>query len=56
MADLLTLCLTIPLGGKQVHDANIVATMQAHGIGKLLTHNTVDFARYQHLITVIPLV
>jgi predicted nucleic acid-binding protein len=56
MANLLTLCLAIPVGGKQIHDANIVATMQTYGIDKLLTHNTVDFARYQSLITVIPLV
>jgi predicted nucleic acid-binding protein len=54
--NLLTLCLAIPVGGKQIHDANIVATMQTYGIDKLLTHNTVDFARYQSLITVIPLV
>ncbi len=35
--------------------ANIVATMQAHGIGHLPTHNTADFARFAHLITVVPL-
>ncbi|MGH2587138.1 MAG: type II toxin-antitoxin system VapC family toxin [Dehalococcoidia bacterium] len=42
-------------GGKQVHDANIVATMQAHGIPRLLTHNEDDFARYAAVITVVPL-
>lgn len=42
--------------GKQVHDANIVATMRRHGIRYLLTHNTVDFARYSPWITVLPLV
>lgn len=47
---------TIPLGGKQVHDANIVATMQAHGLRRLLTHNTTDFARFGSFITVMPLV
>ena len=52
---LLQLLNTIQIGGKQVHDANIVATMQTHGIGQLLTHNVSDFARYSHLITVIPL-
>lgn len=45
----------IPAAGKQVHDANIVATMLAHNIPCLLTNNTVDFARYSQLITVIPL-
>jgi predicted nucleic acid-binding protein len=42
--------------GKQVHDANIVATMLVHGIEALLTHNTSDFKRFSHLIEVIPLV
>src|SRR5262245_61776468 len=27
------------IGGKQIHDANIVATMQAYGIDQLLTNN-----------------
>ncbi len=53
---LLNLIQTIPLGGKQVHDANIVATMQAHGLRRLLTHNTTDFARFGAIITVEPLV
>ena len=47
---------TITIGGKQVHDANIVATMQAHGLRRLLTHNTADFARFGALIQVEPLV
>lgn len=41
--------------GRQTHDANIVATMRAHGVRRLLTHNADDFARYNHLITVVPL-
>jgi predicted nucleic acid-binding protein len=45
----------IPAAGKQVHDANIVATMLAHNIPCLLTNNTDDFSRYSKLITVIPL-
>jgi len=50
------LLLTIPVGGAQIHDANIVATMEVYGIGRLLTHNTTDFARFGGLITVVPLV
>ncbi len=42
--------------GKQVHDANIVATMRRHRIPYLLTHNTADFARYSPWITVLPLI
>lgn len=45
----------IPAVGKQVHDANIVATMLAHNVSNLLTHNTADFSRYSKLINVIPL-
>lgn len=53
---LLDLLTAVPCGGKQVHDANIVATMLVHGVPNLLTHNTADFARFGHLITVVPLV
>jgi predicted nucleic acid-binding protein len=53
--NLLALLTSIPIGGKQVHDANIVATMQRHGIRRLLTHNTSDFARFASLISVEPL-
>jgi len=53
---LLTLMEQVPIGGRQVHDANIVATMQAYGIGQLLTHNVADFNRFSELITVLPLV
>jgi predicted nucleic acid-binding protein len=53
---LLTLLQQFPAGGKQIHDANIVATMQTYGIPRLLTHNGADFARYASIITVIPLV
>lgn len=52
---LLALIAHIPTGGRQIHDANIVATMQAQGITRLLTHNADDFARFAHLITVVPL-
>lgn len=40
------------IGGKQVHDANIVATMQAHGVPALLTHNTKDFERFGDAIRI----
>jgi predicted nucleic acid-binding protein len=42
--------------GKQVHEANIAATMRHYGIPYLLTHNTADFKRYAPWITVLPLV
>jgi predicted nucleic acid-binding protein len=49
---LLDLLANYRLGGKQVHDANIVATMQAYGIPALLTHNTKDFERFADVIRI----
>ncbi|WP_315790024.1 hypothetical protein [Fischerella sp. JS2] len=52
---LLILMEEVAIGGKQVHDANIVATILVYGIPQLLTHNTDDFARFSELICVLPL-
>jgi len=50
-ANLLKLPETIPVGGKQIHDANIVATAQAFDIAQLITLNISDFQRFdKHLI------
>ena len=43
---LIGLCREVPVGGRQIHDANIVATMLAHGERRLLTFNAADFRRY----------
>jgi len=51
----LNLLQQFPTAGRQVHDANIVATMLTAGIDRLLTHNVKDFDRFSTLITVIPL-
>jgi len=40
------------IGGKQVHDANIVATMLAYDIPCLLTHNVKDFRRFEEVIKI----
>jgi len=50
---LLSLVRSVPIGGKQVHDANIVATMLAHGIPRLLTFNGADFRRFEPIIAVL---
>lgn len=42
----------IPCGGKQVHDANIVATMLAYGVPRLVTYNLDDFRRFAGLIEI----
>ena len=44
---------TVAFGGKQVHDANIVATMLAHGERRLLTFNGADFRRFEPMIEVV---
>jgi toxin-antitoxin system PIN domain toxin len=35
--------------GKQIHDANIVATMLVHDIKRLVTFNPADFRRYTEI-------
>lgn len=46
MDALADLCREVPVAGRQIHDANIVATMVAHGERHLLTFNRKDFLRY----------
>ena len=50
---LLQLLAAHPGGGKQVHDANLVATMLEHRIRRLLTFNAADFRRFDSLIEVV---
>ena len=50
---LLALCRVIRVGGRQIHDANIVATMLAHGEHRLLTFNSTDFIRYGDQIELV---
>lgn len=40
------------IGGKQIHDANIVATMIAYDIPCLLTCNTKDFERFEEVVKI----
>lgn len=51
---LLALLAAVPTAGRQVHDANIVATMLAHGVTKLLTFNAGDFRRFVPAIELVP--
>lgn len=50
---LLELMRTVDVSGKQVHDANIVATMQRGGVRALLTRNRDDFERFGHLVELV---
>jgi predicted nucleic acid-binding protein len=42
------------VSGRQVHDARLVAVMQAHGLTYLLTFNAADFVRYPGITVVRP--
>ena len=42
------------VSGKQVHDARLVALMQAHRIKRVLTLNGSDFARYSGIEALTP--
>lgn len=53
---LLEMLEKIPIGGRQIHDDNIVATMLVYGVNNLLNHNIIDFQRFSNLINVMPLV
>lgn len=50
---LLFLLETYSTRGKQIHDANIVATMLANDIDTLFTLNEVDFRRYADRIRIM---
>jgi predicted nucleic acid-binding protein len=52
---LLELLREFPTGGKQIHDANIVATMLVYGIDTLMTQNVEDMRRFVSKISLIPL-
>ena len=41
------LAVTHNLSGKRLHDVNIVATMEAHGIRAVVTQNPDDFAPFE---------
>jgi hypothetical protein len=52
---LLELLQQYPTQGKQVHDANIVATMLAYEVPTLLTLNIKDMQRFANKITLATL-
>jgi predicted nucleic acid-binding protein len=51
--ELIELCRRFTFAGRQVHDANIVATMLAYGERRLLTSNGADFRRFAELIEIV---
>jgi hypothetical protein len=56
VADRLQALLTdVECSGKQVHDANVVATMLARGVGTVVTMTLADFARFERYVSVVEL-
>lgn len=51
--ELVALSQNHSFAGRQVHDANIVATMLAHGERRLMTFNEADFRRFGGLVEMI---
>jgi predicted nucleic acid-binding protein len=52
---LLGLLADVECGGRQVHDANVVATMLAHSVATIVTMNVADFARFNGYISLLEL-
>lgn len=50
----LELVQRLAVHGKRVHDARLVAVLQAHGVEHLITFNTSDFAAFPSLSLVDP--
>ena len=50
----LELVQRLPVRGKRVHDARLVAVLQAHAVEHLITFNTADFAAFSFLSLIDP--
>jgi predicted nucleic acid-binding protein len=49
----LKLIRQVPVQGKTLHDAFLVATMLVQGVGILITSNAEDFTRFGQMITIV---
>jgi predicted nucleic acid-binding protein len=50
----LDLVQRLPIHGKRVHDARLVAVLQAHAVEHLITFNTADFGAFSFLSLIDP--
>lgn len=51
---LFEICKKFKVKGKQVHDANILATMKSNEVQYILTANMNDFKRFSEEIEILP--
>ena len=49
----LELVKRLPIHGKRVHDARLVAVLQAHTVEHLITFNTSDFAAFSSIVSLV---
>jgi hypothetical protein len=49
----LELVKRLPIHGKRVHDARLVAVLQAHAVEHLITFNVSDFATFSSFVSLI---
>ncbi len=49
-----SLVTTFQIQGKPAHDARLVAGMRVHGVARVLTFNTADFARFPAVAAIDP--
>jgi predicted nucleic acid-binding protein len=52
---LLGLLADVECGGRQIHDANVIATMLVHSVGTVVTMNIDDFARFGQYVDLVRL-
>jgi predicted nucleic acid-binding protein len=45
----------VACAGKVIHDANVIATVMAHGIHTVVTSNLVDFVRFERYVRLLSL-
>jgi hypothetical protein len=50
---LVNLLRDVACAGKQIHDANVVATMLVHNVRAVVTMNLKDFARFEPYVNLI---
>ena len=48
------LCTEYKIIGQKIHDTNIVATMLASGVKRLITYNKKDFVQFKEIIVLLP--
>ncbi|MBX9584781.1 MAG: hypothetical protein K2X87_31140 [Gemmataceae bacterium] len=48
------LCVRHSVSGKPAHDARLVAAMNVHGVGTILTFNDADFRRFPGITVLTP--